>query len=49
MPPNIFTKLQKENPASITHYNPTLNYIKVANISLVPTNGSFKATFNIAN
>ena len=49
MPLNIFTKLQKENPASITHYNPTPSSIRVANGSLVPTYGTFKATFNIAN
>ena len=49
MPLHIFTKLQKENPASITHYNPTPSSIRVANGSLVPTYGTFKATFNIAN
>ena len=37
------------SPVSITHYNPTPSSIRVANGSLVPTYGIFKATFNIAN
>ena len=49
MPLNIFTKLQKENPASKTHFIRTPSSIKVAIGSLVPTYGTFKATFNIAN
>ena len=49
MPLNIFKKLQKESPTSITNFDPTPSSIKVANGSLVPTYGTFKATFNIAN
>ena len=49
MPLSIFHRLQKESPHCISKFNPEQSSIKVANGSLVPTFGTFQATFTIAN
>ena len=49
MPLNIFEKLQKHCPSSISNYNPETSTVKVANGASVTTFGTFKAHFKIAN
>ena len=49
MPLNVFQKLQRQCPSAISNYNSQQSTVKVANGASVPTFGTFKATFSIAN